>query len=115
MFVISKIFYVNVISRDKHNQELKFSPTHNHSDFRDILIHHLLCRLDSLYQFKGVMFVFEGKRRRRKFGLGKSVPVYKPQDPNPIKLHFTKGMAQSPYMVVQKLPVIKVHILNHGQ
>ena len=36
MFVISKIFYVNVISGDKHNQEFKFSPMHEHSDFIDI-------------------------------------------------------------------------------
>lgn len=60
---------------------------------------------------------FKGRRRRKRHKLGRSVPVYPPGPTEPVKLHFSKGTTSthSPYMMVQKLPVIKVHILNHGQ
>lgn len=70
------------------------------------------------------MNLFEGKRRRRKTvnGLGSpphqssittrrlfSLPQYAR---SPVKLNMTKA---SPYVVVQKLPVIKVNVINQIQ
>lgn len=69
------------------------------------------------------MNLFEGKRRRRKTvnGLGSpphqsitsrrlfSLPQYAR---SPVKLNMTKA---SPYVMVQKLPVIKVNVINQIQ
>lgn len=61
---------------------------------------------------------FEGNRRRHRKRnhlpfQGRGLHHYTLQFPRPtVKLQMTKA---NPYAVTDKLPVIKVHIINHGQ